>query len=157
MLRRPERNSALSLTRATRIAGDDRADDEAVFADAVDFVMDRAVSRRFKSASPRQTVGLEVDDSPIRRSLSSVKRAMRARCRTLKAAFGGWRRARGRNHPCRARDRATSAGDEPRSVPTVGIDDDAMGNISPGSIVASGRTPEVVAATARGRMVMTFV
>jgi len=44
MLRRPERNSALSLTRATRMTGDDWA----VFADAVDFVTDRAVSRRFK-------------------------------------------------------------------------------------------------------------
>jgi hypothetical protein len=31
------------------------------------------------------------------------------------------------------------------------------GTFPPGSIVASSRTPEVVAATARGRIVMTFV
>jgi hypothetical protein len=67
---------------------DDRADAEAVFADAVDFVMDRAVSRRFKRASPRQTVGLAVDDSPIRRSLSSIKRATCARRKTSTAASG---------------------------------------------------------------------
>ena len=49
-LRRPERKSALSLTSATRIAGDEGAADGAVLpeGDAVDFVADRATSRRFK-------------------------------------------------------------------------------------------------------------
>ena len=47
---------------------DDRADAEAVFADAVDFVMDRAVTRRFKRGSPRQTVRSgsgRFTDSPV--------------------------------------------------------------------------------------------
>jgi hypothetical protein len=39
--------------------------------DAVDFVMDRAVSRRIKRVPPGQTVVL--DDPPMRALLSSVK------------------------------------------------------------------------------------
>jgi hypothetical protein len=77
MDRRPERKSALSLTRATRITGDLSAADGVDLADgdAADFMMDRAASRRIKRVPPGQTVVL--DDLPMRVALSSVKCAAR--------------------------------------------------------------------------------
>src|SRR6266851_1898154 len=152
MLRRPERNSALSLTRATRIAEDDGADDETVFADgdAVDFAMDRAVSL----SSPHRRLGRFTDARVVVKCQACYARDIqdvvgppaltwwRAREETTRAARGITQQVQAMSHSgshCgkgRRRDRKSHG---------------------PRSSVASSRTPEVVAAAARGRMVMTFV
>jgi len=89
---------------------DDRADAEAVFADAVDFVMDRAVTRRFKRASPRPTVRSgsgRFTDSPV------VVKYQARYVRAPQDVDGGlWRVTSHtrKNHRRRAPGHATSAG-----------------------------------------------
>ena len=96
MLRRPDRKSALSLTRATRISGHDGG--TAIDADAIDVAMDLTVSRCFNVSL---LAGIDLDDSPPRGALSSVVRITRGadeeettRLRARNRATPAWKSAR---------------------------------------------------------------